>query len=193
MSKSIPVLAVVLLCLGLPLLNARPDDADQEPKDQRLAAREAVIHLVDARSRSEATAPDEEKAIATKYDIKYVMWLFRHREKGGLGVGPTPDAVLPDGIELKLITLERKPLTDRQIEEQRGDLIRMVETTLAIAEVTGHYADTCTTPQTRPRWESSSKEMAEGTKELMKAITDGDAKAIQKSARRVNKACEACH
>src|SRR5262245_25240999 len=54
-----------------------------------------IVDLADGKGKADA--------IANKAELGDVMQAFKPRSKGGIGIGPTPDGIKPDGIELKFI------------------------------------------------------------------------------------------
>ena len=71
------------------------------------------------------------------------MQAFKPRSKGGLGIGSTPDAIKPDGIEQKFIAIgkSKKGLSKSDLSTQAEALANAAAVTKAIGEVTIHYAD----------------------------------------------------
>src|SRR5580704_7329133 len=96
-----------LLALGVCFLAvARALDKGDEAEDMKAAAAAApdVQKLADAAAAGDAAALKKlGDDAAKKYELKPVMWAFKPKDKGGLGVGAS--ATPPDGAELKLISL----------------------------------------------------------------------------------------
>jgi cytochrome c556 len=131
------------------------------------------------------------KAIHKKYEeLNHVMYIFKPRPKG-LGVGPKGKA---DGIELKIITLGKRPLSEDAFKAQRGELLRMAYIVRAVAEVTQHYAPA------KPKggkgakeWKQFTDEMQKASGELIEAIKKGDPAAVKTAASNVTSSCNNCH
>jgi hypothetical protein len=194
--------AAVLAALALGLVavcRGRGDDAEDKENMQKAAlAKEPVLKLVGA---IESGAKDEDVKkqaadVGKKYDIKHVMWQMKPRDKGGLGVGPTPDAIQPDAIELKLIALgnPKKVISQKDLTAQQGDLVKMVEVSEAIAAVAPSYAaNEGRKPAEQKKWNEYCEDMHKGSKELIDAIKGGDPKKVQVVADKLNASCNSCH
>ena len=189
--------AAVLLALGaffLATAHGRDDD-DKEKIKKTAAAKEAVLKLVGDLGK-DADLKKEAAAVAAKHDIEYVMNQFKPRDKGGIGVGAKPGAILPDAIELKLIALgnPKKMISKADLASQQADLQKMAQTTLAIAETTPYYApkkDEAGKPI--KDWLKFSEDMKKQSKDLVGAVKSGDPKMVQKASLTLNSSCNACH
>jgi len=189
--------AAILLALGaffLATAHGRDDD-DKEKIKKTAAAKEAVLKLVGDLGK-DADLKKEAAAVAAKHDIEYVMNQFKPRDKGGIGVGAKPGAILPDAIELKLIALgnPKKMISKADLASQQADLQKMAQTTLAIAETTPYYApkkDEAGKPI--KDWLKFSEDMKKQSKDLVGAVKSGDPKMVQKASLTLNSSCNACH
>jgi cytochrome c556 len=190
--------AAILLALGAFFLAAAHgrDDDDKEKAKKTEAAKEAVLKLVGDMSGTNGDVKKEAADIAAKHDIEFVMNQFKPREKGGLGVGAKPGAITPDAIELKLIALgnPKKMISKADLASQKADLQKMAETSLAIAEITPHYApkkDEAGAPI--KDWLKFSEDMKKQSKDLVGAVKSGDPKMVQKASLTLSSSCNACH
>src|SRR5436309_1168174 len=87
------------------------DDKDINPAIRTLAA---AIEKKDAEG-----AKKQAEAVAKMADeMGDVMHAFALRTKKGLGVGDTPAAIMPDGIELKLQALGKKTIAKGDLDKQ---------------------------------------------------------------------------
>src|SRR4051812_7606753 len=75
--------------------------ADSRSADDKNQVKNDILKL--AQGSGGAKAEDIAKA-----ELGDVMQLFKPRTKGGVGIGPAPGAITPDGIELKIINLATK-------------------------------------------------------------------------------------
>ena len=188
--------AAVLLALGamfLAVAHGRDDD-DKDKLKKTEAAKEAVLKLVDDLGKG-TDVKKEAADVAAKHEIEAVMNQFKPRAKGGLGVGATAGAIMPDAIELKLIALGgKKVLPKADLTSQQADLQKMAEVTLAIAEITPHYAPKKDeTGKPIKDWLKFSADMQKQSKDLVTAIKSGDPKMVQKASLTLNSSCNACH
>src|SRR5262245_63374268 len=76
------------------------------------------------------------KAVADRHARADVMHAFKLRAVGGLGVGDTPGASKPDGIERKIQKLSNDPaLSPGVLAREGAALARTAEVTAAVATV----------------------------------------------------------
>jgi soluble cytochrome b562 len=170
------------------------DEIDKEAAMKAAAAREAVLKLV-ADLGNEDAAKKEATDLAKKHDLKYVMYQFRPRDKGGLGVGDKPGAAAQDSIELELLQLgAKKPLSPKEFAAQQADLAKMAQVVQAVALVTPHYAaNDNRKPSEIKDWNRYSDDMLRQSKDLAAAIQSGEPKKVQTAANTLNGSCNACH
>src|ERR1700722_3993288 len=120
--------AVGALALGLSVLAvARGRDKDEDDKLKAAAAAGPASNKLADAAADPAALKKEAAAISAKDELLPIMWAFKPQAQGGLGAG--------QGIELKLISLGKKPLPAKDLTGQAADLKRMAEVTRGIAEV----------------------------------------------------------
>ena len=154
-----------------------------------------VLKLADAVSK-----PDELKkqadAVVKKYDaLMPIMWQMKPRDRGGLGVGPTPGAYPNDAIELELLQLGKKS-SAKDIADHGADFQRMAEVIRGIAAVTPPYGkkgDFAKNAADEKVWNGLSEDMAKGSDDLIVAIKSSDAAAFKKAVNNLNHSCNECH
>src|SRR5579884_2761332 len=126
---------IAALGLGLLVVNLvhAADDEDKELKNN-------VLKLSTTVSGGNAAAADAQaRTIADKVDdIEPVMDLMQPRKEGGFGVGAKPGSITPDGIEKKIIAMDKKPLTQAEVSAQGDALKKMADEVAAIAVVAQH-------------------------------------------------------
>ena len=195
MSRRLRTLFVLLpaLAVCLPAPARGPSEEDEEALRLRRAeaARPDVLHLADSLDRDEDEIEKQAHAIADKHDLGSLMWAFRPRDKGGVGVGAKPDA-----IETKLLALAKKPPTAKELEEQRPDLVRMAKVTLAVGRVAPLYASQYAPPgagRGKRDWRRCCDDLNAASQDLIDALGGGDPGAVRRAAGRVNETCNACH
>ena len=142
----------------------------------------------------DAAAKKEAAAIAKKAELEDVMHLFKLRKMKGLGIGDTPDAITPDGIEAKFIALTKKPLSATDLGKQADDLAKAADVSAAIAAVAIIKAPEKKVGAKDPKeWKQWAEDLDKGSKELAAAARKKDAKGIQDAAKKSVKACNDCH
>lgn len=132
--------------------------------------------------------------IAAKAKLGDVMQAFKPRSKGGLGIGPTPDAIKPDGIEQKLIDLgnSKRRLSESDLIEQSDALARVADATKAISELAVVYADK-DGKKNPTKWKKYAGDLTDSAAELAVAARRSDGDAIKKAASKIVKSCIDCH
>jgi hypothetical protein len=180
-----------LLALGVVVLSVTSSySADEDDIKAVKAAAADVIKLVDTKGDI-AKAADE---LAKKHEIDKVMHGFKPRTKNGIGVGEKAGAVMPDSIELKIIDLGKRKLTEikPELAKKSADLQRMAEITRAIAEVNEFYAPTA--GKKNPKlYKKFNDDMKKTSKDLIEAIKMADAEKVKAAATSLNKSCNECH
>ncbi len=132
-------------------------------------------------------------AIAKKAELGDVMQAFKPRSKGGLGVGPTPDAIKPDGIELKFIALGKAKSVNKADLAKQGDaLAKAADETRAIADVAILYTEK-DGKKNPAKWKQYAEDMRTAAGELANAARKHDAKAVKQAVEKVNGSCVSCH
>jgi cytochrome c556 len=186
-----PALAAAL-CWGIWALattGAVSADADEDKK-----VKEAQKDVVELAKEVEGGKTDEAKAkaIRKKYDeLDHLMYIFKPRDKGGLGFGPKGKG---DGIELKIISLGKRALSDEDLKAQRAELIKMAYVTTAMSEVVQQYAPA------KPKggkgakeWKAHAAGMKKASQELIAAVKKGSPDAVKAAAGNLNGSCTSCH
>ncbi|HBI45652.1 MAG TPA: hypothetical protein DDY78_22790 [Planctomycetales bacterium] len=183
--------AVGALALGVSVLAvARGRDKDDEADKLKAAAAAApdVQKLADA-AGDPAALKKEAAVISAKDELLPIMWSFKPRAKGGLGVGAKGE-----GIELKLIGLGKKVLPANDLTAQGADLKRMAEVTRGIAEVTPSYAGKFTkTPAEAKEWKGYAEDMKKASDDLLAAVKANNGKSIKDVTNHLNASCNDCH
>ncbi len=186
------VLALAIFVLSMPSIG-RADD-DEDAKKAIAAAAAAIKDYVKSTAGKENKKAAE--AIAKAHKIEFVMHQFKPRKKGGLGVGEPEEKITPDSIELKIGNMAdpKKALKAPAIAKEKAALLKMSETMIGMGDIVHFYKPT--TPKAGVKldnWTKYTNEMQAGSKELMKALKDGDPKAVEKASIRVNASCTDCH
>jgi cytochrome c556 len=191
------------LALGLCLLSSsvtRGDDQEEQEKaDIKEAgkANDALKKLIESIEKQMETK--DIKKVATdlnkQTDLKHIMWAaYKPREKGGQGVGATAGAIKPDGIEAKIISMSKKEMPEAQLKKESADLIKMAETSKAMAEI----AELNT-----PKKDDGKKKVADWTKyndlqkksanELIDAVKANKPDKVLDATKNLYSSCTNCH
>lgn len=125
-----------------------------------------------------------------------IMPLFSQRNANGkgiaLGIGPTPGAITPDGIEKKLEELAKKPLSAKEVERQGPALEEAGYISAAIAEAVEDHAPAAKVGQ-KQQWTALSRDMAKLGVDFAKAVQTRDPGRIHQAADKLDASCKACH
>lgn len=163
-------IGVVLLALVLLLADREAGAADEDDPRGSVEAIAGHLGKGDAKAASQHAHFLGKKADFNmrKMRLDEHHQLFAGRARGGFGVGG-PGAVRPDGIEAKIAFLAERPLTARQLAQEKTALQEMAWRTAAIAEVT----IAATPPAVRwrkPPWEVLSWDMRDQALKLNHAL-----------------------
>lgn len=149
-----------------------------------------LAKLIGEGKRDSADLAVEARAIRRGNDeLNDIMLAFKPKDKGGAGYGK-----MGEGIELKVIGLGKRALPAATLTKEKDDLIKLANLTLAVAEVTAHYAPA------KPRggrgkkdWDRHVADLKTGAKALRQAARDGKAAALKSAANVMTNACNNCH
>jgi len=184
MNKFVRGLALgVLVVAAAGLVRAADDDAKAAQKDVLDVAKEIAGGGKVSKAKLEA--------IKKKYDeLAPIMYAYKPRAKGGVGVGPMGKA---DGIEAKIIALGKKAPTKAQLEKEAEELVKVANINAAIAEITMLYTPKASAGKDPKDWKEYTELMAKSSAELAKAAKAGNPADVQKAANNLNNACNDCH
>jgi hypothetical protein len=182
-------IASALVVWSLALVSRAADD-DKELRD-------SIEKLADVMAKKDlATAKTQGEAIANKLDeVAPVMDLLKPRGDGGLGVGPKPGGITPDGIEKKLLDMGKHPVTAVQAGSQGDALARLGDQVAAVAEVAQHKCPVKKKEGDKdPKdWQTWCQDMRQGGLELADAAKAKDAAKIKAVVTKLNSNCSNCH
>jgi cytochrome c556 len=182
------MLVGLLLALGIWAAAASTGQGadDDDDKAAAKAAQADIVKLMDIMDKGGDPAKGAD-AIKKKFpELKPSMYIFKPRDKGGLGVGPVAKG---DGIELKIMALSKKAPSAADAARMVDDFIKIAKVSRAMAEVTERYP-----PKQGARdWQKYTQEMRKGADELIAAAKKGDPAAIKKAATTLNASCTDCH
>jgi hypothetical protein len=141
-----------------------------------------------------AGAKKQAAAFPPKADIEDVMHLFSLRRSKGLGVGAKPDAIMPDGIEAKLIDLSRKALPASQLQSEAADLMRMAYIAAAIGEVANnHPPEKDEGKKKKDDWVKWSGDMRDAALQFAATVSEKNPMTTKNAAMKLYSACTTCH
>jgi hypothetical protein len=178
------------LALGVWLLTGGGRGADED-EDEKLAraAQKDIVGLAESLKGGKLT-PEQVQAVRKKHELEHIMYVFKPRDKGGLGVGPKGPG---DGIEIKFVNLAKRApakMTDRQKE----DLLRMARVTAAMGDLTALYPEPKSKKGKTPAdWKKYSADMKKTALDFIKAVEAGNSRKLKEAAKNVNTSCEDCH
>lgn len=161
------------------------------------ALRETVLKMADKVGKNGiAAVKDEAKVVAKTFEeLGDVMHFFSLRKSKGLGIGPDPEAIKPDGIEKKLEDLSKQELSKKELEEQAKHVERAAYVAAAISEIIQHRCPVEKKEGNKDpkEWAKWAQDMGKNALELAEAAKAKDANRIQKAADKLNNTCVACH
>jgi hypothetical protein len=156
---------------------------------------ETIIKIADALEKRDTDNAKKLAQTLKDEDIEDVMHLFKPRKDKGLGIGPKAGAVLPDGIELKVIAMAMNELPQKELDAYAADLARAAYIAAAVAEVA---KDKC--PVTKKEgdkdpkdWKNWVESMQKAALELADAAKTKKPSVVKAAADKVDGACKTCH
>src|SRR5947208_4988044 len=115
----------VVLALGVCLLSAVGLGSAADEKEKKEIT-DGVLKLADTFQKGDKDAMKKQTEDLCKgAPLGSIMELLKLRTKDGLGLGATPGAIMPDGIEAKIQALAKKELTAAELTKQGADLEKM--------------------------------------------------------------------
>lgn len=186
-ATALALLAAVGVCW---LAVAAPPRAVSPERREIKEAQEALVKLADVLKKKPTAARKQAAALARNAELEHFHHAFKLRARGGIGVGPKPGAIKPDGIEAKIIALRKRVLTAAQLKKEQAALVRMGEITRAVAEVTPFYAPK---GKAAKLWKDAAQAMKLAAEDLSDAARAGDRRKIKKAAENLGASCVQCH
>jgi hypothetical protein len=189
----VTILGSAVLAAGLALATADRGVA----ADDKKTAVAATLRLAKAlEDKDEAAAKKELDLIAMKGSLDEVMHLFALRSKGGAGVGETPGAITPDGIEAKILNLSKgkKPIPEATLKKEGDALAKAGYISAALAEVALKFRPEKKEGNKDPKdWDTWSKDMKVAGLELAEAAKAKKPKETKEAVNKLNASCNNCH
>jgi hypothetical protein len=180
------VVGLLVVCFLAALGRGGEDD------EEVLAARALVLKMADG--DAEAMKKGAAELVAKKVSLKAAMIVLRLRTNGGVGVGDEEGTVKPDGIEAKIVNLQKRELTAAAVKKEGPALEKAAKITLALSYVADAYTPPKKIGDRDPKdWTAFVKEMRASAEELATAAKKADPKAIKAAATRLTTSCGSCH
>ena len=165
--------------------------------DDDQAARDGVLKVADLFQKKDMdTAKKQAQTIAQKInDVEPIMNTMSPREDGGLGVGGQAGRIKPDGIEKKLLEIDKTPLKDQQATSEADALQEMAYRIAAVATMAQPL---CPVPAKQGKkdpkdWKKWSGDMQKQALDLADAARTKKAADINKAVKTLNNTCATCH
>lgn len=141
-------------------------------------------------------AQESAKAFAKGKAVEELARHFRNRKHKGLGIGPRPDEIKPDGIELMLCRMDQQPpLPNDFYDRYAAELARAFYLTAAIGE--GHRYH-CPVPNKQGKkdpkdWDRFSVEVRDNALSLAEALKQKQYDRARVLGKQLNHSCVSCH
>jgi hypothetical protein len=180
--------AVVAAALGLVMAAEYVRAGDPKTRD----AVDKIAKAIQKGEKAEAA----KLAGALKIDeIDEVMAGFKLRTKKGFGVGAKAGAIEPDGIELKLDSIEQKGINAATLKKEADALIEAGYRSTAILEVAHKrgWQEADKGKKTKKAWARLSEESRDASAGFVEAVKGGNADKVKAAATKLNSSCAACH
>jgi cytochrome c556 len=181
--------AAALLALSFWSMTGYSADDEDDDKKAIKEAQEAVIKLVDSMNGKKADVKTQVETIHKKFpELKHVMWVYKPRNKGGIGMGKDGASIETEINKLGSVSSKAK-LTPQKLASMKDDLVKAGEISQALAVVADLYV-----PRKNPaKWKEYTSEMRKGAAELMDAAKSGDVAKVKKAANNLSASCTNCH
>jgi hypothetical protein len=154
-----------------------------------------VLKIADALEKKDMDGAKKLAQTLKEEEIEDVMHVMKPRKDKGLGIGPKPGAVLPDGIELKVIAMAMNELPQKELDAHAADLARAAYVAAAVAEVA---RDKC--PVTKKEgdkdpkdWKNWTDNMQKSALALAEAAKTKKPATVKAAADKLDGACKSCH
>ena len=182
----------VALVVGVGMLSVRAGDAPAAPDIKKLADQ------VGKKNWDELAK--EGQAVAKKHDdLADIMNVFKPRSKNakvsGIGVGDTPGAIIPDGIEQKIIRMAGTVGVTEKDLAKAAALKRMSQIAAAVAAATVHKPNDKAQKNAASmrQWKDWSKEMHDSAQDLIKALEAKNRIQAKTAVMKLHDTCTKCH
>lgn len=177
-------LGMMALAFSLYLAGLGQAQEDNEVRDELLKIAAAI------QKGDQAAAKSHAKALAQKIEtVEDVMNLFRLRTKKGLGVGDTPGAIKPDGIEEKLEKMSEDALSQNAADLEAAALEKMAYVLAAVAEVA-----LAKPPEKKAKlWMGFARDLRAAAPKLAQAAKAKSPPELLKAAAKITLSCNECH
>jgi hypothetical protein len=160
------------------------------------AVEAAVRKLAAAIEKKDAAEQKKQVEVLQGANVLDLMDLYKLRTSEGLGVGPKPGVVKPDGIEAKVQELAgSKPYEQQRLDAEGEHLATMAYTVAAIAMAARAKCPVKVTEGDRDpkKWRQWSEELEKAAVELAEAARAKKLTEARSTAGRVHAACTSCH
>jgi len=182
----------MVLAAGVGVLSVRGGEALAAPDIKKLADQ------VGKKNWDELAR--EGQAVANKHkELRDIMNVFKPRKKeaevSGLGVGDRPGAILPDGIEQKILRMAGNlGVTEKDIAKAPA-LKRMSQIAAAVAAATVLKPNDKAQKNaaSMQQWKDWSKEMHDSAQDLIKALEAKDRSRAKSAVMKLHDTCTKCH
>jgi hypothetical protein len=135
--------------------------------------------------------------LAGKTEVAGVMNTLERRDRAGkkmvFGVGKKPGAINPDGIEVKIQNMSRRPQPQKTIDRESDDLVEMAYRTAAVAEVAKIKLPEEEGKKKIKDWVDWCEAMRKSAIELAEAAKAKDPTRVKNAAAKLNSSCNDCH
>jgi len=190
---------VLGLAAGLALALTLATDGvarDKEDDKETLEARKEVLDtlkLVEGDKDDKELVAKAESIKKKDVELNYLMKVYKHKEKGGLGFGDKPEP--KSGMEQKIIDLQKSARgpSPATLKKEKKDLIRLALLNIAMSEIARPHFQKPMDGKTKKDWDKWLDEQKAAAKELLEAVKKEDGKAVAKAAKDMMNSCTECH
>jgi hypothetical protein len=164
----------------------------QDKKETAKKVQASIVAAGEALTAGDASKVKE----VEKFDLDPIMHSFKPRARGGIGFGEKAGLVPPneDGLESKMISLSKKPLSAGDAEKFESAITAAAHQILAIGLASdAKWPENKDKAKSTDKWAEYNTLMKDGAKELGAAAKAKDSAKIKASATKVYRSCNECH
>lgn len=164
----------------------------QDKKETAKKVQASIVAAGEALTSGDASKVKE----VEKFDLDPIMHAFKPRARGGIGFGEKAGIVPPneDGLESKMISLAKKPLSAGDAAKFESAITAAAHQILAIGLASdSKWPENKDKAKSKDKWSEYNTLMKDGAKELGAAAKAKDSAKIKAAATKVNRSCNECH
>jgi hypothetical protein len=158
-------------------------------------ANEGINKVADLLEKGDTAAATKlAHTVAEKNELDIIMSAFALRKKKGIGIGPTANAITPDGVELKIEALARDGISPDALKKEGPALVRTGYVMSAVGDIALAKSPAKDVgKQKKADFIKWAQDLTKAGGEFAVAAKGGSAAEVKKAANKVKQSCDSCH